>query len=89
MSLADKFTEALNADASGTNLSEGVDAASGPSIVLLPSGPSASSIMGILAFCLGQILGGNCCGGLVQGSVAAFGTRMCVEVILLVKAIAR
>jgi hypothetical protein len=39
-------------------------------------------MIGISAFCWDEIVGGNCCGGLVQGNVAAFGTRMCVEEIL-------
>jgi hypothetical protein len=82
VSLADNFAAALNDDLSGTNLSEGVDAASGSTSVLVSTETNTASIIGISAFCLDEIVGGNCFGGLVQGNVAAFGTRMCVEEIL-------
>ena len=81
-SLADKFAAALNNDLSGTDLSEGVDAASGSTRVLVLSETNTASLVGILALCWDEIVGGNCCGGLVQGNVVAFGTRMCVEEIL-------
>jgi hypothetical protein len=45
----------------------------------LYSNKSASST-GPVAFCLDDIgLGGTACGGLIQGSSTALGTRMCVE----------
>jgi hypothetical protein len=77
-SLADKFAAALNDDLSGTDLSEGVDAASGSMSVLIWLEINTASLVGISALCWDEIVGGNCCGGLVQGNVAAFGTRMCV-----------
>jgi hypothetical protein len=82
VSLADKFAAALNDDLSSTNLSEGVDVASGSTSVLVSTETNTASIIGISTFCLDEIVGGNCCGGLVQGNVAAFGTWMCVEEIL-------
>jgi hypothetical protein len=78
VSLADKFAAALNDDLSGTNLSEGVDAASGSTSVLVSTETNtAASIIGISAFCFDEIVGGNCCGGLVQGNVARL-VRGCV-----------
>jgi hypothetical protein len=82
VSLADKFAAALNDDVSGTDLSKGVDVAFGSTSALRSSEASTASIIGISAFCLDEIVGGNCCGGLVQGNVAVFGTWMCVEEIL-------
>jgi hypothetical protein len=80
VSLADKFAAALNDDLSGMDVSKGVDAASGSMSVLVSSETNTASKVGILALCWDAIVGGNsCCGGLVQGNVAAFGTRMCVE----------
>jgi hypothetical protein len=83
VSLADKFAAALKDDLSGTDVSKGVDAASGSMSVLVSSETNTASIVGILAQCWDEIVGRNsCCGGLVQGNVAAFVTRMCVEEIL-------
>jgi hypothetical protein len=56
--------------------------ASGPLSALLSSEASTSLIIGILAFHLNEIVGGNCCGGLIQGNVAGFGRWMCVEEVL-------
>jgi hypothetical protein len=78
-SLEDKFAAALNNDLSGTELSKGVDAASGSRSVVVSRETNTASVLGILAFCLDEIVGGNCCGGLVQGNVAAFRTPMRVE----------
>jgi hypothetical protein len=74
--LAEKFAATLNDDLSGTNLSKGVDAASDSTSVLVSMERNTALIIGISAFCLDEIVGGNCCGGLVQGNVFAFGTRM-------------
>jgi hypothetical protein len=80
VSLADKFAAALNDDLSNTDVSKGVDVGSGSMSVLVSS---EASIVDIPALCWDEIVGGNsCCGGLVQGNVAAFGTRMCMEKIL-------
>jgi hypothetical protein len=54
----------------------------GSTSVLVSTETNTASIIGISAFCLDEIVGGKCCGGLVQGNVAAFGTRMCLEEIL-------
>jgi hypothetical protein len=73
----------LNNDLSGTDVSEGVDAASGSTSVLVSLETNTASIAGISALCWDEIVGRNSCyGGLVQGNVAVFGTRMGVEEIL-------
>jgi hypothetical protein len=70
----------LNDDLSGTDMSKGVVAASGSTSVLVSLETNTASIVGISALCWDEIVGENpCCGGLVQGNVVAFGTRMCVE----------
>jgi hypothetical protein len=76
--LSTKFAGALDEESKGENLSEGVIMTPGASSDLY-SNKSASST-GPVAFCLDDIgLGGTACGGLIQGSSTALGTRMCVE----------
>ena len=77
--LSKKFAGALEQEeeSKGEILSEGVVMTPGSSNALLGR---AVSNTGPVAFCLDDVgLGGSACGGLIQGSSTALGTRMCVE----------
>jgi hypothetical protein len=77
--LSKKFAGALEQEeeSKGEILSEGVVMTPGSSNALLGR---AVSNTGPVAFCLDDVgLGGSVCGGLIQGSSTALGTRMCVE----------
>jgi hypothetical protein len=58
MSLPDKLTEALEAEAASTIFFKGFDAASGSMSVLFPLGTNTVSMISILAFCWDEIVGG-------------------------------